>query len=184
MKKTQLDKAIHALERVAEVIQDKSTWDKDVQDEVHRTLTTLAEERLIDQFRDSDIEEMDLETGVDMILSAIDQVDTRQGGKVDRVNMQLDLGDPLYKIGRWGEAQTYYDRALSICEECGYQYGLAKVLQRIGRLKRRQGRWHQARQALNRSSKLFKSLKRPADEAETLLNIGNIEFEQGAPGRQ
>ena len=180
MKKTQLDKAICALKRIAEAIQDKSTWDKDVQDEVQRTLTTLAEERLIDQGRDSDIEEMDLETGVDMILSAINRVDKRQGGKVDRVNMQLELGDTLYQIGRWGEAQTYYDRALTISEECGYQYGLAKVLQRIGRLKRRQGRWHQARQALNRSAKLFKSLDRPADEAEILFNIGNIEFDQGA----
>ena len=35
------------------------------------------------------------------------------------------------------------------------------------------------RQALNRAVKIFKSLDRTIDEAETLLHIGNIEFEQG-----
>jgi tetratricopeptide (TPR) repeat protein len=55
----------------------------------------------------------------------------------------------------------------------------AGAFRRVGRVQRRQGRWRQARQTLNRAARLFRVLEDDAGEAETHLNLGNIEFEQG-----
>ena len=62
----------------------------------------------------------------------------------------------------------------------GDRIGLAEALRRIGRLKRRQGCWHQARQALNKAAKIYHASGHAVGEAETRLNLGNIEFERGA----
>ncbi len=180
MNREHLEKAMRTLDRISEVMAKDGSLSEDLKNDIQETLLALAEEHLIEEVGDFSMEEVDLETGLDLILAAFKLADQRSEDRADRVKIHLEIGDTLYNMGRWREAQAYYELASKAAEESGHQYDLGRTLHRIGRLTRRQGRWHQARQALNRAVKIFKSLDRTIDEAETLLHIGNIEFKQGA----
>ena len=112
MNREHLDKAMRTLDRISEVMAKDGSLNEDLKNDIQETLLALTEEHLIEEVGDFSMEEADSETGLDLILAAFKLADQRSEDRADRVKIHLEIGDTLYNMGRWRDAQAYFNRGV------------------------------------------------------------------------
>lgn len=179
MDQAQIQQAIETLRQIEDQITSGKMDDPGTKNLLMNLQTLLSEAQIIEKVNVDSGDEPNFDTQLDEVLGNFDKVGQGIADPAERLQMHLEVGDTLYRLGRRKEAQSHYESAQEIAVESNEPLSEADALRRIGRLKRRQGRWQQARKALTRAAGIYRKLDHTGGEAEAVLNIGNIEFEVG-----
>lgn len=89
-------------------------------------------------------------------------------------HVYLLVGWAYYLAGNPGIAMAFYDRAIPLYRQEGYDYGRAGALDRKGSALLALGRLDEAIAQYQQALGIFKDLSREMDQASTLSNIGRI----------
>ena len=102
-----LNQAIEALKDLEQRISAGTQVDDQTQALLQDTLVLLLQERLIDEVDPPEEVPWDFGAQFVQVLEA----------QFDRLRMHLNVGDTLYRLGRWQEAQSHYEAAQKVAEE-------------------------------------------------------------------
>ena len=112
-----LNQAIEALKDLEQRISAGMQVDDQTQALLQDTLVLLLQERLIDEVDAPEEVPWDFGAQFDQVLEAFEQAGEVLEAQFDRLRMHLNVGDTLYRLGRWQEAQSHYEAAQKVAEE-------------------------------------------------------------------
>ena len=171
----ELHRVIEAMKVLAEMLSQAEDKDDGVQtalSEISLFLSKMRLDRTVDRdMPDDDLGPVDV---FDQALDAVEHAGAAISKASDRLYLHLELGEMMYKLGRWDESLARFEEALRLSEAENDRAAQAHALRQIGRLKRRRGHWKKATEALEQAADLYKTLKDVAGEAEARLNLGSL----------
>ncbi len=98
----------------------------------------------------------------------------------DRVVIMLALGQVLELMGDWAEAGDLYGRALDLATKLEDQPGQAAGQRALGRLRRKQGEYHEAAAWLAQARGAFEHLGDLASVSQVMTDLGDVARQLGA----
>ena len=96
-----------------------------------------------------------------------------------KIQVMLNLGQVLERIGEWQEANDLYHQAREIAEELRAAHSLAECYTAIGELLRKQGEYDQAATHLQRAQFGFEEVGDQAGVGKVLHAAGTLAAQQG-----
>lgn len=150
------------------LIRDLTDFQKEV--EVEGLLRAAAEER------------SPAEQGLDRIEQALETFKSfGLSGKDDPGDLRqlVNIGQTYERLSHLRKAYETYEEALTVADRLGETATSAVLLNRMGRVLSRWGRWDEALSRLGRSRQLYEKLGDEGGEARAVLNRGIVLHEQG-----